>query len=171
MKSKKIITVIIVLFLLVLIGLVTMYKITENNHYTTKIRESDISKAVRLDLNNFEIIDCYSKKNNVNSSSRFKFYNELLIVKLTAKNIDNVTTSFLDEFEICNADTELISNINTCFQDYNVSWIKEFEKPNVTWHRRVQQFEDENIKSSVFLYFLEVQDSNEYYIILDQINV
>lgn len=171
MKFKKAIAVIVVLFLLISVGGVMMYT-KSNNHYATKISKNNIAQITGLKLDDFDVVDSYSKKSNVNSSSKFKFYNELLIVKLNANNADAYDTNYIpDDFTTCNKDAELINNINNYFQKYDISWIKNFESSDVIWYKRIQQFEDKNIKSSVTLYFLKVENSNEYYIILDQINV
>ena len=96
----------------------------------------------------------------------------MLIVKLNAINTDDNNKNYIpDDFEICDTNIELIESVKNYFYEYNISWIKNFENSDVIWYKRIQQFEDKNIKSSVTLYFLEAKNSNEYYIILDQINV
>ena len=143
-----------------------------NNHYATKINKTDIEQITGLNLDNFDVIDSYTKKNNINSSCKFKFYNELLIVKLNAINTDDNNINYIsDDFEICDTNIELIKSVKNYFYEYNISWIKNFENSDVIWYKRIQQFEDKNIKSSVTLYFLKAENSNEYYIVLDQINV
>lgn len=171
MKIKKIIAFMIVIFLLISIGGAMIYN-KVNNHYATKINKTDIAQITGLNLDNFDVVDSYTKKNNVNSSCKFKFYNELLIVKLNAINTDDNNINYIpDDFEICDTNIELIENVKNYFCEYNISWIKNFENSDVIWYKRIQQFEDKNIKSSVTLYFLKAENSNEYYIILDQINV
>lgn len=171
MKIKKIIAFMIVIFLLISIGGAMIYN-KVNNHYATKINKTDIEQITGLNLDNFDVIDSYTKKNNINSSCKFKFYNELLIVKLNAINTDDNNINYIsDDFEICDTNIELIKSVKNYFYEYNISWIKNFENSDVIWYKRIQQFEDKNIKSSVTLYFLKAENSNEYYIVLDQINV
>lgn len=171
MKIKKIIAFMIVIFLLISIGGAMIYN-KVNNHNATKINKEDIVQITGLNLDNFDVVDSYTKKSNVNSSSIFKFYNELLIVKLNAINTDDNNINYIpNDFEICDMNIELIENVKNYFHEYNISWIKNFENSDVIWYKKIQQFEDKNIKSSVTLYFLQAENSNEYYIILDQINI
>lgn len=171
MKKAKFIIIIIVFLLVISIGGTILYKNNENNLYVTKISKENIAEITGLELDNFDVIDSYSKKNNVNSSSCFKFYNELLIVKLNLNQENDDVNVIPDDFEICNTNNDLIDYINSCFQMYDIPWLNDLGDTKVTWYNRVQQFEDRNIKSSVTLYFLENQNSNDYYIILDQTDV
>lgn len=108
MKIKKIIAFMIVIFLLISIGGAMIYN-KVNNHYATKINKTDIEQITGLNLDNFDVVDSYTKKNNVNSSCKFKFYNELLIVKLNAINTDDNNINYIpDDFEICDTNIELI---------------------------------------------------------------
>lgn len=179
MKSKKIIAVTIVIFLLIII-VGTMIYIKSNNHYkatadyetyATEISKEDIAQITGLNLDKFNVVDSFAKKSKINSSIKSKVYNELLIAKLNAVNTDDNANCIPGDFQVCNTNVELIENINNCFQKYNISWINNFENSDITWYKRVQLFEDKTIKSSATLYLLKANNSNEYYIILDQTNV
>lgn len=169
MKRITSIVVIAVLLLATTVGGILLYSNNPNNLYEANVSKSYIADAAKLDLDNFDVVDSYCKRNNTNSSSKFKFYNEFLIAKLKAKNDDK--NLIPGDFEKCEIDSDLLGNIDNCFQNYNVSWLKDINNSNCIWHKRVQQFEDNNIKSSVTLYFIENQKSNEYYIILDQSHI
>ena len=66
MKIKKIIAFMIVIFLLISIGGAMIYN-KVNNHYAKKINKTDIAQITGLNLDNFDVVDSYTKKNNVNS--------------------------------------------------------------------------------------------------------
>lgn len=169
MKKVTAIVVIVVLLLVTAIGGILIYNNNSNKLYIDNISESDIANVTKLDLNNFDVIDSICKRSNANSSGKLKFYNELLIAKLKPNNDDK--NLIPGDFDRCEMDSELLENIDNCFQNYNISWLKYMDKLNCIWYKRIQQFEDNNIKSSVTLYFIENQDSNEYYIILDQSHI
>lgn len=167
---KKIISIVLiaVLLLAVTVGGIFLYKTNSSNLYKTNVSKSYITDAAKLDLDNFDVVDSYCKRNNTNSSSKFKFYNEFLIAKLKSK--DDEKNLIPGDFEKCESNSELLEKLNINFQNYNISWLKEINKSNCIWYQRVQQFEDNDVKLSVTLYFIENQDSNEYFIILDQSN-
>lgn len=169
MKKVTAIVVIIVLLLITTVGGIFIYNNHLNKLYVDNISKSNIANVTRLDLDNFDVGDSISKRSNANSSSKLKFYNELLIAKLKANNDEKNLIPC--DFDRCDMDSELLENIDNCFQNYNISWLKYMDKSNCIWYKRIQQFEDSNIKSSVTLYFIENQDSNEYYIILDQSHI
>lgn len=169
MKKITSIFVIALLLLAITFGGIFIYKNNSNNLYKANVSKSYIADAAKLDLDNFDVVDSYCKRNNTNSSSKFKFYNEFLIAKLKANNDDK--NLIPGNFEKCEIDSDLLGNVDNCFQNYNVSWLEDINKSNSIWYKRVQQFEDNNIKLSVTLYFIEKRESNEYYIILDQSHI
>ena len=183
MKSKKIIAVIIAIVLLIsTVGAIVYIKSNSNNNeantdsgtyetYAAGIGKEEIAQITGLNLDKFNVVESYTKRNEINSSIKSKVYNELLIAKLNVINTDDIANCIPGDFQICDTNIELIENINNCFQKHNISWVKNFEKSDITWYKRVQQFEDKTIKSSATLYLLKSNSSNEYYIILDQTNV
>ena len=183
MKSKKIIAVIIAIVLLIsTVGAIVYIKSNSNHNeantdsgtyetYAAGIGKEDIAQITGLNLDKFNVVDSYTKRNEINSSIKSKVYNELLIAKLNAVNTDDNANCIPNDFQVCNTNVELIENINNGFQKYNISWINNFKNSDITWYKRVQQFEDKTIKSSATLYLLKSNSSNEYYIILDQTNV
>lgn len=140
--------------------------------YHTKINREELIEVTDLSLDDFNNIDCYSKKSNANSVNKFNFYNELLVVKLEApESVDDNIKSILDGFEICPPNNEVLENVNAFFQNENILWLSELNDSNIIWNKRLQQFENNDIKSSVTLYFLYSRTTNNCYIVLDQINI
>lgn len=149
-----------------------LHQIIENKINISKISKDEIAKVTELELDYFNFIDGYSKKSNANSLIKLTYYNELLIAKLNAETSDSsIINNLLYDFELCDSNVGLIDSIDSHFRNYNISWLDDFNSPNLIWYKRLQQFEDLHIKSSVTLYFIKNQNTNDYYIILDQTDV
>lgn len=78
---KKIISIVLiaVLLLAVTVGGIFLYKTNSSNLYKTNVSKSYITEAAKLDLDNFNVVDSYCKRDNKNFQTNLNFIMNFLL--------------------------------------------------------------------------------------------
>ncbi len=167
--KKIILSFILILFIICGVVFGTIAKEVE---YNSKIGKSEITEITGIPENNFEVANSYCRKSNSDSSNPFKFYKKLLVLNLNINDLNETETrNFLASFSICQKNDTMMEMLSDTTDTEKSKWMSELNSDNLIWHSRTQQFEDENIKSSVELYLISSENSNTVYLILDQTDI